>query len=722
MIAEVLLVLAGHSSSLFPSDYSLNPAIVPLLHPGEQQTLEALGLIAYRYRKIKTACVKLSRSPSRYICALGATLSHILKEDYESLVIETEAKVLKRDSSLVASGAFVPLSSVRAIFSEWDAPLAALSALVDEIESEQDWKPGPLIDLLVVRSKTGVHRIANIIARISVAVQRVWRTQLTAFLVHGSLSPVDPLAGEDLSLIIGSIPSCVSSQSYDSIAYVGRAIATVKAVKWQKQLPRELALDHTAMLDGVLPEDQHAFDLVISQIRTNVGEWLWLNVLTKKDVDDAVDSLANYFLIRNGEFSLSLIREFERLKISRLISRPGSASMIREQDLNLAILRASLGTTAQHDPYITRLRFVLPGGPLRPLLPSLTNDAPPPVSPSAGQPNTSLFDNQLLGTTLSLSYSLTWPLDLFLDRPDVTVYSTLFSFLSALRKTHTRVHTCWSSLSNSQRARRRWTGFGEGGTAEDHEARVQMLRCGWGVVRDMSWFLDTLLGYVMMDVVDLEFRKLKDMLDKQRQGIENAKPSTDQAGAQGSTASHLDFTTLRTIHTNYLGRLLDGCLLTNPTLPSVLRQILDICERFVALVERWGGDVLPALLFEGSLRGEGDEKVGALVQERWSIVSEIDETLRSQLESFYEHLTSSISQQPFSTAVDASKSGIIGASMMNQTTHNLSRTKMIDGETDQSRRHVERLLLRLDFNGELSRPRKGRTGKGTDILAEGGLA
>ncbi|KAF8973469.1 gamma-tubulin complex component protein, partial [Flammula alnicola] len=595
MIAEVLLILAGHSSSLFPTDYTLNAAISPLLHPGEQQTLEALGLIAFRYRKIKASCTNLSRSPSRYICALCATLTHILKEDYESLVIETEAKVLKRDPTLVATGAFVPLSAVRAIFSEWDAPLAALAALVSELESEKEWKSGPLIDLLVARSKTGVHRIADIISRISVAVQRVWRTQLTAFLVHGSLSPVDPLAGDDLSLMNGSIPSCVSSQSRDSIAYIGRAIATVKTVRWQKQLPKNLSTDHTAMLESVLPEDQHAFDLVISQIRTNVGEWLWLNVLTKKDVDDAVDSLANYFLIRNGEFSLSLIREIERLKVSRLTSRPGSASMIREQDLNLALLRASLGTTAQHDPYLSRLRFVLPGGPLRPLLPSLTNDGPLPISPSTTNPGTTLFDTILLGTTLSLSYNLSWPLDLFLDRADLSIYSSIFSFLSALRKTHTNVHTCWTSLSNSQRARRRWTGFGEGGTAEDKEVRVQMLRCGWGVVKNMGWFLDTLLGYVMMDVVDVEFRKLKGMLDKQRTELQSLKPSIQNTGPQGN-ASHLDFSTLRTIHTNYLGRLLDGCLLTNPTLTSTLRQILDVCERFVALVERWGGDVLPALL------------------------------------------------------------------------------------------------------------------------------
>lgn len=115
MIAEVLLVLAGHQSSLFPNDHTLNPTFAPLLHPGEQQCLESLGLIAFRYRKIKASCSALSRTPSRYICALCSKLNHILKDEYEALVVETEAKVLKRDANLVASGSFVPLSSIRAV-------------------------------------------------------------------------------------------------------------------------------------------------------------------------------------------------------------------------------------------------------------------------------------------------------------------------------------------------------------------------------------------------------------------------------------------------------------------------------------------------------------------------------------------------------------------------------------------------------------------------------
>lgn len=291
MIAEVLLVLAGHASSLFPSDHTINPAIKTLLHPGEEQCLQVLGTIAIRYQKIKKSCITLSRSQSRYVCTLCATLNKILKDEYEGLVVDTEAKVLKRDPELVAQGTFVPLAAILAIFSEWDAPLTALESLMDQLESNDDWSPGPLIDMLLARSKTGINRIANILSRLSTAVQHAWRAQLAVFLIHGSTFGSDSLISESYTLREGSMPSCVSMQSRESILYIGRAIGTVKSRKWQCQIPREQAVQHAHLLDAVLPQDRYRFDSVISQIRTNVSEWLWLNILTKKDVEEAVVSL-----------------------------------------------------------------------------------------------------------------------------------------------------------------------------------------------------------------------------------------------------------------------------------------------------------------------------------------------------------------------------------------------------------------------------------------------
>jgi len=381
--------------------------------------------------------------------------------------------------------------------------------------------------------------------------------------------------------------------------------------------------------------------------------------------------------------------------------------------------------------------------------PAYAKDLSSSISRSA-DPTT--FDDLLLGTPLLLTYSVSWPLDLFLHPSDLQIYGALFAYLSALRKTHTGIHTCWTSLSNSQRARRRWTGLGEGGTVEDLEARKELLRCGWGVVREMSWFLDTLLGYVMTDVVDVEFRRLKGLLiektsglvrqptGSQPNGLDANDPSvvvsqsatsiptshSTASNASASATSRLDFTTLRNIHATYLERLLTGSLLSNPALTVILRKILEICERFVAQVERWGGDILPALLFEGSLANGGD-RVGEMVKERHAIVADINETLHTLLSSFYEQLSLSTTQQPFSAATDASKSILYNVSMANSSTfHPLLRPKRgrrLEGD-EEVRRHVERLLLRLDFNGGFSTPKLSLnvgSNVGEEILKQGGL-
>jgi hypothetical protein len=63
----------------------------------------------------------------------------------------------------------------------------------------------------------------------------------------------------------------------------------------------------------------------------------------------------------------------------------------------------------------------------------------------------------------------------------------------------------------------------------------------------------------------------------------------------------------------------------------------------------------------------------------------------------------------------------MNASLAHHTTFNISKAgKGIDGGIGEVRRHVERLLLRLDFNGGFSKSLGKKTGD-VNILAEGGL-
>ena len=94
-----------------------------------------------------------------------------------------------------------------------------------------------------------------------------------------------------------------------------------------------------------------------------------------------------------------------------------------------------------------------------------------------------------------------------------------------------------------------------------------------------------------------------------------------------------------------------------------------------------------------------------------------NQTFHSFLDTFYEQLAQSTSQQAYTGRADASKSGFL-----NSTIHNVSMyapgTRTREGRRSdkigEMRRHIERLLLRLDFNEGFSRPRGGKAGE--DIL------
>ncbi|KAG9096929.1 hypothetical protein FRC06_008180, partial [Ceratobasidium sp. 370] len=322
--------------------------------------------------------------------------------------------------------------------------------------------PGSLIDILLQRARTGVQCVSAITTRLALGVQHVWRSHLLAYLVHGVLDPADPLVciEDGYKLNAECVPGCVSAQTRESIAYVGRAVAVVDV-----GVPRRLAVVHARLLGRVLPQDRYAFDEAVERIKTNI----------------------------------TLLREIERLKTSRLSAKPTtrtSGGLIRDTDLSLAILRASLGTKAQNDPSLDSLRFTLTDGPLRPLL------SPLQPKPKSTQPLGPLnFDDLLLGARATLSHTLAWPLDLVLGQAELQTYSALFAYMIALRRGYVRGLECWSSSSAAQRARRRWTGLGEGGAGRgragkedsaEMEARKRLLRCGWGVVREIVWFLDTL--------------------------------------------------------------------------------------------------------------------------------------------------------------------------------------------------------------------------------------
>jgi gamma-tubulin complex component 4 len=377
----------------------------------------------------------------------------------------------------------------------------------------------------------------------------------------------------------------------------------------------------------------------------------------------------NYFLTRNASLTQAFIKETYSLIITKLLnSNPkSSSSVIREQDLHLALLRSSVGTPAENDRSLDTIRFKLPSGPLRPLLPSHRRTTTTTTSQDGGVGD--LFSSFLLGAPMVMTTKTTWPLDLFITPTTLSAYSEINAYLTALRDTHLRVTSTWTSLSAAQRNRRKWTGNTEGGAAEEARQRRDLGRRAWGVIRIMLFWLDEVIGHFMVDIIDVQHRRLLEQLEgvsperttqphsvpnSLRGSVRPTSPAThlhtsrSQFGDKTATPSqsiydynpetatirsrapptpskhdpqqkrYLDFLTLRSIHTRHLSFLREGLLLADKGMAVLIRDILETCRRFTGIVERWSGDVLPGLLEDD---GEGD--VGSLLGERSGAVEEI---------------------------------------------------------------------------------------------------
>jgi hypothetical protein len=220
----------------------------------------------------------------------------------------------------------------------------------------------------------------------------------------------------------------------------------------------------------------------------------------------------NYFLLRKADFSLSLIRELHRLAHTKLLtSNPrSSTSVIRDSDLNNALLRASLSTSAETDPNLEKLSFKLEHGPLRPIMPSLQARKRPIVEGQLGapgeRPTRDLFSSVVLGAPVELRYRIGWPLDLFMTPSSIAAYSDIHAYLFALRDTHTRLVDAWARLSAAHRQRCKR------GERVDVAGR-RLSKAVWSTARTMLFFLDQLLGHFMIDIIDVQHQRLLNDLD-----------------------------------------------------------------------------------------------------------------------------------------------------------------------------------------------------------------
>ncbi|KAG8701897.1 hypothetical protein FRC09_005071 [Ceratobasidium sp. 395] len=167
-----------------------------------QQTLKKLAELACRYRQPKCSSEALGQQ-SQYMSTLHATLREIFV-GYGELAVDTEVHVLQRDGELVTNTTVAPLSAIKATFAIWEEQFTSLRQLVGQFKagpppshnSDRPWWPlGPLINIPLPRTRTGIRHVSAITNRLALGVQHVWQSHLlAACLAQGAVDAADSLA------------------------------------------------------------------------------------------------------------------------------------------------------------------------------------------------------------------------------------------------------------------------------------------------------------------------------------------------------------------------------------------------------------------------------------------------------------------------------------------------------------------------------------------------
>lgn len=356
MVPEILFLLSGHPSVLVSPSPSASDAtgyvIAPAyteghFHPGEVGSLTTLALLGFRYRKVDSWIARAqaqarkeilrSSAPHRstertstaddghgqvedwqYLTGMCTRLRSVLDE-YQELILFTEQRMLAEDDGFCGEDAgFIPLSTLLATYAAWQTKMAALENLVDTLQRGPSgpvpvqpsskpssstppvplWPPGPLITLLHTLHFESETSLAKTYLQLSHAVQLPFLSQLLVFLLYGQPCSLaydagaDPLATHRRTYALreGAIPDVIGGQVRESMLWVGRAVAVVR--KEGRELPPDVKTRLEGEVRSVWVEDEANFKAVVEQVRAEVGDWLWRNILTMKDVKRTIDALS----------------------------------------------------------------------------------------------------------------------------------------------------------------------------------------------------------------------------------------------------------------------------------------------------------------------------------------------------------------------------------------------------------------------------------------------
>ncbi|RPA82815.1 hypothetical protein BJ508DRAFT_224660 [Ascobolus immersus RN42] len=642
MIHELFLLLYGHESPILTPKGV--PKGFPLLSPSEREILLDLATLGHTHIGVRKECAALSSShQSPIVRAVASAIITQHLADFRTKITNVEAAILKRDASVVGAYDVVPLATIVSEFDGWDRRLEYLhdfSCFLSAIGENEPVNGARVIDRLRKDIHTGYPDLEDIAIDLLKIAETTWLRQVSTWVLYGRLPTFGSTdffiaegAGEearDTSSLIDDmvlksyavnhklVPKFVDYQTSSSILFIGKALSHIRtrgAVSSLDSNASGPALEQLATHAGLLkaltsPLSAQRLSSAISSIRSSLSKNILQRLLPTHQIVETIEVLREFFLLGRGEFAVNLVEQASIGVRNRLRRLPGGGNtetmaapqsskgtIVREGEV-AAILSRTWGTLSnvQSDNFVDEHLELA-----RDLI-YLTVNKTPIGSSTPKKPNIR-FDDLLIGVPVSLSFHLTWPLELFLSQTELEMYNYVFAYLLAVRKSYIAVQGLWlgrryppeaiESSPEASRARRlRRTG------------REKNERFIWATTQLASFFLETISGYWQGDVIEAAYGQLMDLLHDDV-GEPQERPPTSGANHGGDGESiwtaqysgdrtqhdveqrtRRDPETLMKAHNFYLASIKKNLFITDTEFPILMREFLTLTTTLVADVER----------------------------------------------------------------------------------------------------------------------------------------
>ncbi|KAH3909734.1 spindle pole body subunit [Parastagonospora nodorum] len=746
MLHEILLSLSGHPSALFDTGATsghVNSTTSHLLSPPEAELLSSIGHLSRLHRKVRDHAARIATTHPSTVCraVAAAVTSHHL-ESFQRKILDVESRILKQDASTVGAYNIVPLAGIVGEFSEWIRLLEwlwELSTFMLSPHVQPNAEKGlvgassgaQVIDKLRMEAQTGHPTIEEAANQLGDVAETSWLRQLSTWLLYGRLPSFGAIdffvhrdeedSGELLFVINHQLlPKFVTRQTASSILFVGKSLNQIRSVP--PSIRADNAPSNISELD-LLPSHVEMLSVVrapiiaaelaeaVTKIRLSLSRNLLQYLLPRNRIIETLTVLHQFFLLGRGEFAMTLITEADARISARhrgplpIRSNTTKGVVIREAEISQTLARslAVLSTLSGNDEHTDDilevaarvLHLTLKESPSnRPGTPGRAKDAES-VLPQILDLS---FNELLLLAPCSLFMDVPFPLDLFITRGDVEVYSSIHAYLLAIRRAHLHLAQLWrqSSIRRDHPCPPgyQYSNSAHGKLILDRRRRraverTRSMRKVWATCAAAVFFLAESEDYFQGTVVQGMFDHFLCWVDsahspQSHELSELSHNNRDMSATSTETWQQHDPEALGLAHRRFLSSVGYSLLLTDPVFSKSLRNFCTHVDELVAYIARLTG-------IQQNLDLEEDEGIEDFAQnykkEEKDVLVELDRA-RKRLDGDLKGLVERL-REIDNERIGASVPIVIGTSQQGDLEYDPLRVGGID-----------RLLMKLDWGSE----------------------